>query len=114
MIDIWTAAERYSRRADASCRPGGPTHTERLPVTSRAYTLVYALDRALVGTPDYMGLAHWWADEYKHRLRGALNSQRRRAHHALLAAGLPLDGVSAEHAEIINRAARRRTGTAKR
>jgi hypothetical protein len=66
--------------------------------------LVYALDRALIGTPDYMGLAHWWADEYKHRLRGARNSQRRKAHHAILAAGLPLDAASDEHKAIINRA----------
>jgi hypothetical protein len=108
MIDIWTAAERYATKADASTRPGGPTHCERLHVTSRAYTLVYAIDRALVGTGDYMGLAYWWSDVYKHRLRGATTKQRRRAHDAILAAGLPLDGESVRHREIIDRATRRR------
>jgi len=92
-------------RADCSTRPGGPTHTERLPVTTRAFQLIYSIDRGLVGTLDYMGLAHWWADEYKHRLRGATNKQRKKAHDAILAAGFPLDGVSVEHADIIARAA---------
>jgi hypothetical protein len=34
------------------------------------------------------------------------NARRQRAHNAILAAGLQLDGVSAEHEEIIRRAAR--------
>jgi hypothetical protein len=108
MTDIWTAAERYATKADAGTRPGGPTHCERLHVTTRAYTLVYAIDRALVGTGDYMGLANWWSDSYKNRLRGATTRQRKRAHDAILAAGLPLDGESAKHREIIDRATRRR------
>lgn len=106
LINAHDAAERFVAAADTNCRPGGPTHSERLAVTSQAFCLIYAVDLALAGTPDYMGLAYWWADEYKHRLRDATNSQRRRAHHAILAAGLPLDGVSSAHAAIINRAVR--------
>lgn len=101
MTDIWTAAERYATKADASTRPGGPTHCARLHVTSRAHTLVYALDKALVGSSDYMGLASWWGDAYKHLLRAATTTQRKRAHGAILAAGLPVDGESDEHAAIV-------------
>jgi hypothetical protein len=93
-------------RADCNTSPGGPTHIERLPVTTRAFQLIYAVDRGLVGTLDYVGLACWWADEYKHRLRGATNRQRKKAHDAILAAGLSLDGVSVEHTAIIASATR--------
>jgi hypothetical protein len=90
--------------ADCDTLPGGPTHVERLPVTSRAFQLVYSLDRGLVGTPDYMGLAGWWNDDYKHRLRAASTIERKKAHDRILAAGLPLDGASDEHAAIVARA----------
>lgn len=92
-------------RSDRDATSGGPTHVERLPLTSRSFMLLYSLDRALVGTLDYMGMAGWWADEYKHTLRGASTSERKKAHDALLAAGLRLDGESDEHARIIARAA---------
>jgi hypothetical protein len=49
-------------------------------------------------------MAGWWNDDYKHRLREASNSERKKAHDRLLAAGLPLDGASVEHADIIARA----------
>ena len=98
------AAFACGGRADCNTLPGGPTHVERLPVTTRAFQLVYSLDRGLVGTPDYMGLAGWWNDDYKHRLRAASTSERKKAHDRILAAGLPLDGASDEHAAIIARA----------
>ncbi len=106
MINAHDAAEKFVRTADTGCRPGGPTHNERLAVTSKAYCLLHTVDTALIGTQDYMGLAHWWADEYKHILRDVGNTRRQRAHRAILAAGLQLDGVSPEHEEIIRRAAR--------
>jgi hypothetical protein len=91
-------------RSDCSTLPGGPTHIERLPLTSRAFSLLYSLDRSLTGTLDYMGLAGWWADEYKHTLRGASAQARKKAHDGILAAGLVLDGVSDKHAAIISKA----------
>jgi hypothetical protein len=106
LVNAHDAAEKFVATADTNCRPGGPTHSERIAVTSQAFCLVYAVDRALVGTPDYMGMACWWSDDYKHLLRDAGNARRQRAHRAILAAGLPLDGVSAEHDEIIRRAVR--------
>jgi len=93
-------------RSDCSQLPGGPTHIERLPLTSRAFTLLYSLDRSLVGTPDYMGLSGWWADEYKHTLRAASCSERKAAHDRIMASGLPIDGVSEKHADIIATATR--------
>lgn len=51
-----------------------------------------------------MGLAYWWSHEYKHTLRGATPRQRKKAHDAIVAAGLRLDGESDEHAAIISKA----------
>jgi hypothetical protein len=82
-------------------KPGGPTSSYSLPLTLRAFEAVLTLDEKLVGTPDYMGVAGWWAYEYKWWLRAATPRQRKRAHDAILAAGLPLDGESAHHAVIV-------------
>jgi hypothetical protein len=82
-------------------KPGGPTSSYALPLTLRAFEAVLTLDEKLVGTPDYMGVAGWWGCEYKWSLRAATPRQRKRAHDAILAAGLPLDGESAHHAVIV-------------
>jgi len=58
-------------------------------------------DEARVGTPEYQGLAYFWAYDYRHYLRDCGNERRREVHTQLLAAGLPLDGVSDAHAKII-------------
>jgi hypothetical protein len=58
-------------------------------------------DEARVGTPEYQGLAYFWAYDYRHYLRDCGNARRREVHTQLLAAGLPLDGVSDAHAKII-------------
>jgi len=73
----------------------------RLPLTFRMFTIVYQIDKAMVGTPDYMGIAGWWSYEYKFDLREATNKERKKAHDAILAAGLPLEGESKEHAQIV-------------
>ena len=75
-------------------------------VTFRMFTILSHIDRAMIGTPDYMGLAYWWDHEYKHTLREVTPKQRKKTHDAILAAGLPLDGVSDEHAAIIDRCTR--------
>jgi len=82
-------------------KPGGPTSSYALPLTLRAFEAVLTLDEKLVGTPDYMGVAYWWSHEYKWTLRAATHGQRKRAHDAIMAAGLPLDGESAHHAVIV-------------
>jgi hypothetical protein len=80
---------------------GGPASCCSLPLTLRAYEAVLTLDEKFVGTPDYMGVAGWWSYEYKWTLRESTAKQRKRAHDAILAAGLPLDGESAHHAAIV-------------
>jgi hypothetical protein len=67
----------------------------------RMHMILNRIDDAMIGTPDYMGLAYWWAEEYKHHLRAATPGERKRAHDKLLDEGLPLDGVSDRHKEVI-------------
>lgn len=72
-------------------------------ITVTAFLELEKLDRTYRGTLDYMGLAYFWAHEYKHSLRDASYSKRRRVHHAFLKAGLDPSGVSDEHRKIIRR-----------
>ena len=89
------------RLVPKTTKPGGSTYDYKPRMTFRAFCIMLRIDHALVGTPDYMGLAYWWDHEYKFDLREATPKQRKKAHDALLAAGLPLDGVSDEHARVI-------------
>ena len=89
------------RLVESSTKPGGSTYDYKPRMTFRAFCIIMRIDHALVGTPDYMGLAYWWDHEYKHSLRACTTKQRKKAHDALLAAGLALDGVSDEHERII-------------
>lgn len=101
-------------------KPGGPSSCYSLPLTLRAFEAALTLDEKLVGTPDYMGVAYFWGERTKHVLRAASQVERKRAHDAILRAGLPLDGESDEVAEIVMRATRdgrayqRQTGLAPR
>ena len=70
-------------------------------LTFRATMILHRIDDSMIGTPDYMGLAYWWANEYKHHLRAATPAERKRAHDKLIAEGLALDGVSDRHQQII-------------
>lgn len=87
-------------------KPGGPSSCYSLPLTLRAFEAVLTLDEKLVGTPDYMGVAYFWGQRTKHVLRAASQVERKRAHDAILRAGLPLDGDSDEVTEIVMRATR--------
>lgn len=72
-------------------------------ITMNAYFMLKELDQQLVNTEDYMGMAYFWGHEYKHYLRGATDSQRRRVHKQLLTEGLELNGKSKRHLEIIQK-----------
>lgn len=72
-------------------------------ITMNAYFMLRELDHQLVSTEDYMGMAYFWGHEYKHYLRGATDSQRRRVHKQLLTEGLELNGKSKRHLEIIQK-----------
>lgn len=78
----------------------------QVPLTTEAYHALNGLDKTLVGTADYMGVAFFWSYEYRHLLRDARPTQRKRAHDKLLEAGLAVDGESEQHMEIIRRATR--------
>jgi hypothetical protein len=75
-------------------------------LTVDAYGALAAADRALIGTVDYIGIAYFWAQEYKYPMRDCSFALCRRVHKAFLGAGLAPDGVSPEHQEIINRVTR--------
>ena len=80
------------------------TNNLTLPVTTHlAFQRLWTLDQTLVGTPEYLGVAFYWAHEYKHHLRIATPRQRKTIHDRLLAAGLELDGVSDRHKAIVER-----------
>lgn len=65
------------------------------------------LDESFVGTKNYMGIAWFWNNAYKHYLRGDIKPitflTRRRVHNAMLRAGLTVDGESEQHRAIVIR-----------
>lgn len=79
-----------------------------LALTWRSNHLLLHLDAALVGTPDYMGIAYFWSMAYKHALRNASVKDRQRVHDAFLKSGLPLGGDSPEHEKIVISMTRRK------
>jgi hypothetical protein len=76
--------------------------TYLLNLTTTALDLLRKLDSCLVGTPHYMGIAYFWAYEYRHYLRDKEYETCRICHQELLLAGLDVSGVSDEHEKIIS------------
>lgn len=72
-------------------------------ITMNASMMLLDLDQQLTGTDDYMGIAYFWGYEYRHYLRDATHSQRRRIHKQLLSEGLEVNGKSKRHLEIIQK-----------
>lgn len=70
-------------------------------INPAAYTALYDHDKRQIGTDAYLGLAPFWAYEYRYPMRDLSYVARRRIHHALLGAGLPLDGASRMHERVI-------------
>lgn len=90
------------RLVSKNTKPGGRADCGGgAAVTFRMFCILMRIDDAMIGTPDYMGLSGWWHCEYKFDLREATPKERKKAHDAILAAGLPLGGVSDEHAQIV-------------
>ena len=71
--------------------------------SSFAFVGLMLLDKPLVGTYDYMGRAYFWSMKYKHELRDATPSKRRRVHRMMLDAGLPVSGDSEQHDKIMEK-----------
>jgi hypothetical protein len=76
-------------------------------LTDRMFEILYRIDESMVGTPDYMGIAYWWARDYRHIMRDATTRERVMAHHAVIEQGLPVGGASQKHEEIIMRSTKR-------
>jgi len=79
-------------------------HLDADAVSARAQEALLRLDREFVGTSDYMGLAWFWSITYANLLRARSPAARRRAHQALLCAGLRVNGSSRAHRNTITRA----------
>jgi hypothetical protein len=74
-----------------------------LDLTFDAHVKLVQLDKSLVGTDDYMGLAFFWNYEYKWPMRLASSRECIKVHDAFIYAGLPLNGESPAHDAIIER-----------
>ena len=70
-------------------------------VTVDAFNAIFKLDKTFVGTGNYLGLAYFWAHEYRHYLRDCTMAKRRTVHKKWLQAGLNLEGISDKHLSII-------------
>lgn len=70
-------------------------------VTVDAFNAIFKLDKTFVGTGNYLGLAYFWAHEYRHYLRDCTMAKRRTVHKKWLQAGLELEGISDKHLSII-------------
>jgi hypothetical protein len=68
-----------------------------------AVMALYELDRTFINTENYMGLASFWAQDYKFTLREVSVANRRLVHRKLMESGLFVSGQTPEHAAIINR-----------
>lgn len=79
-------------------------------ITHEAFKAIDLVDSGFVGTFNYMGIAYFWAHEYRHYLRDATRSSRVRVHKMLIKSGLPVDGASPDHERIIVRYAKLRKG----
>ena len=77
-------------------------HRYLISINQNNYLAILQLDRELIGTEDYMGLAFFWDYNYRHQLDGAAPAQRRRVHEKLLMAGCKPEGISDMHSKIIN------------
>jgi hypothetical protein len=97
------SAKRHIRATAKSTASGGSRERLSIMATGKAIEAVLWLDAGFVGTPDYMGLSWFWNYEYRHSLRDASASVRQRIHAAFLKAGLPPDGASSEHGEIVRK-----------
>jgi len=70
-------------------------------ITQHAFGKLAELDESFIGTQDYMGLAYFWSMEFRHDLRPATCNQRKMVHNKFIKAGLPLDGATLDHLEIV-------------
>mgnify|MGYP003118270719 CR=1 FL=1 len=71
--------------------------------TVEATAELFKLDDTFVGTEHYMGLAYFWSTEYKHFLRDASISQRKRIHNQALKLNLDFTEAGIKQWELIGK-----------
>jgi hypothetical protein len=71
--------------------------------TTKSFSDIYELDRGYVGTENYLGVAFFWNFEYRHYLRDASTSKRKKVHSIFLKEGLDVRNKSDRHFEIIKK-----------
>ena len=78
------------------------THSINLEtITWEATDALLKLDATFVGTRSYLGLAYFWAYEYRHYLRSASVAQCKKVHKKWLEADLDFLETSQAHWNII-------------
>ena len=70
-------------------------------LTLEANIALCELDRTFIGTKNYMGIAYFWAYEYRWPMRDVTVAMRKKIHGKLLKAGLKVDEESEAHRAII-------------
>jgi hypothetical protein len=70
-------------------------------ITGEAFVKIYEIDRNFINTNNYLGLAYFWAYEYRYYLRDASIAQRKKVHNLFLKNNLIIDHASEKHFEII-------------
>ena len=75
----------------------------KINITHDAFTKLLVLDELLINTENYMGIAYFWAYEYRHLLRDN-RKHRVRIHEMLRNAGLNVTEESDVHEQIIKKA----------
>lgn len=61
------------------------------------------LDKTLVRTPDYMGIAYFWHHDLRHYLRDASYAKRRKIHSQWLKHGIDFDKPCNKAWEIVRK-----------
>jgi hypothetical protein len=104
MSETQIAAGKFWDAVKKSPNPVQSNQRERgSGISTFAFVGLMALDKSLIGTYDYMGRAYFWHYKYRHYLRDASQSKRRRVHKMMLDAGLDVLGETESHDKIIEK-----------
>jgi len=72
-------------------------------ITGEAFVKIHELDQNFINTPNYLGIAYFWAYQYRHYLRDASIAQRKKVHSLFLKNFLKVDECTDKHFAIIQK-----------